>query len=309
MSKITEEQIVLFKKYYLENKSLREIGRLCGCESQTVKRYLLKCPDISLKSGYDCTRKVTKNPFLDLNNQETLYWLGWLASDGCVTGNSINLELAEDSMDVLENYKNFLGERTNVEGPFHTKDKGQNSYCVRFQNKEIANYLDSIGITRNKSKTIEIKFNVNWDFIRGVFEGDGTVYRIRPKNVGFEALQCNIVSASELFINQLYTFIKNEGIKCSINNELRNNVLYKRLWISYTDSYKFFKLMYYSEEIPILSRKYNKFNGFFTESNNNYQLYTLERISKIKYTNKMSALGIKILENTDDRTGLLDTIE
>lgn len=44
---------------------------------------------------------------------------------------------------------------------------------VSFRNKEITDFLGSIGFEDNKTFTFIPKFNITWDYIRGVFEGDG----------------------------------------------------------------------------------------------------------------------------------------
>lgn len=264
MSK-SKEEIDQYIKLYNENKSLREIARLCCCSPKTVKKYLEESGIVLLK-GYDCIRKITKNPFENINDFNVQYYLGWLASDGSIFENTVGLELAEDSIDVLEHYSKFLGEKSKIEGPFHTTNTGQNSYCVRFQHKEIVKYLKSLGITNNKSKSLDIKFDITWDFIRGVFEGDGTLYESKPKGQ-YTYLDINILSASETFIKQLETFFISNGIQCRINDDKE----YKRIWINKTDSLIFFNKLYYNKTIPILKRKYNKFINFFNKSENNYR--------------------------------------
>ena len=55
--------------------------------------------------------------------------------------------------------------------------------------------------------------------------------------------------------------------------------------------------MYYSDDIPILIRKYNKFKEFFDKSGNNYQLYLSEKLNTIKYANKLSSVGAEYYKN------------
>ena len=46
-------------------------------------------------------------------------------------------------------------------------------YQVSFRNKEIVEYLNSLGFKENKTFTFIPNFKITWDYIRGVFEGDG----------------------------------------------------------------------------------------------------------------------------------------
>lgn len=57
-------------------------------------------------------------------------------------------------------------------------EKRYSSICC-FRNKDVTNHLNSFGILPNKSKTLNISKNLNWDFVRGVFDDD--VYLERKK--------------------------------------------------------------------------------------------------------------------------------
>lgn len=50
---------------------------------------------------------INYNPFENLENKEVQYWLGWLASDGCITGNRIIISLQRQDRDVLEKFCSF----------------------------------------------------------------------------------------------------------------------------------------------------------------------------------------------------------
>jgi len=278
MSK-TRDEIELYIKLYNEGKGLREIGRQCNCTAGTVKRHLIS-ENIQLLKGYDCIRKVINNPFENINDSDVQYYLGWIASDGCIFENTIGLELAEDSIDVLHQYVKFLGGKSKIEGPFHVNIKGQNSYCVRFQHKDIVKYLSNLGITNTKSKTLNINFDITWDFIRGVFEGDGTLYESKPTGQ-YVYLDINILSASEVFIKQLEDFFIKNNIQCRINDDKE----YKRIWINKTDSLLFFNKLYYNDSIPILKRKFNKFKLFFEKSKNNYRYLKSDNVNLINKIN------------------------
>jgi hypothetical protein len=75
-------------------------------------------------------------------------------------------------------------------------------YSVRVRDKEVSEYLISLGLTPAKSLTLEYKGEWNWEFVRGVFDGDGSIFKTK----GY--LRFNIASGSEKFAKQLYNFLK-----------------------------------------------------------------------------------------------------
>ena len=55
----------------------------------------------------DMKKLIDYNPFEDLTNEDVQYWLGWLASDGCVVGNRISLSVQRRDRDILEKLKDI----------------------------------------------------------------------------------------------------------------------------------------------------------------------------------------------------------
>ena len=68
----------------------------------------------------DMKKLIDYNPFEDLTNEDVQYWLGWLASDGCVVGNRISLSVQRRDRDILEKLNNFLNNKLNIyDGVYH----------------------------------------------------------------------------------------------------------------------------------------------------------------------------------------------
>ena len=61
----------------------------------------------------------------------------------------------------------------------------------------------------NKTFTFVPNIEITWDYIRGVFEGDGY---LRRKEV-------NITGASKLHIEAICNFVKSCGIRCTIRTK------------------------------------------------------------------------------------------
>lgn len=83
---------------------------------------------------------------------------------------------------------------------------------VSFRNKEITDFLYSVGFQDSKTFTFVPLFDITWDYIRGVFEGDGY---FRWGNIK----EINITSASKKHIEIIYNFVKSQGINCLIKQK------------------------------------------------------------------------------------------
>ena len=80
---------------------------------------------------------------------------------------------------------------------------GTDEYCVEFCSKNCWEYLTKIGITSNKSLTLMYHRKITYDFIRGVLDGDGSIYVEKDKLVRFR-----LFTSSPVFAGQLYEFLK-----------------------------------------------------------------------------------------------------
>src|SRR5690606_6653276 len=97
----------ILTKEFLEEK-YKEYGTLSGIAKETnisyqvISRYFNKL-NIPYKklTRYTCNEKFFETP-----SEESFYWLGFLAADGCVTGlHSIQMELSVKDINHLEKFK------------------------------------------------------------------------------------------------------------------------------------------------------------------------------------------------------------
>lgn len=193
---------------------------------------------------------INYNPFENLKDKEVQYWLGWLASDGCVTGNRIIISLQRQDRDVLEKFCLFLKNKISIFDGIYHKYKDFEYSRVSFRDTNTVNFLNSIGITSNKSKTLKINIPLNWDFVRGFFEGDGHfgIHQNRPR--------IQFTCASKEFINQLKDFLSSNDIFSVITKIDRKNSSYYSLSINRKkDAILFMDNIYLTASI-FMNRKY-----------------------------------------------------
>jgi intein/homing endonuclease len=157
---------------------------------------------------------------------------------------------------MLKKVENILGSnliRT------RNKTKNKQAYDIRFNNKTVAATLKKYGLHATKSLTIDWPINLDerleWDFIRGVFDGDGCMY-VKNKTIG----RFSICSASSLFINKIQAFFKKNDIDMNIttNNSYRDNTLYNIATSKFSYIEKIYENFYYDGSLQ-LDRKKEKF--------------------------------------------------
>lgn len=184
---------------YSKGRTQQNIAKELGTYNTTIRR-ILKRNDIKLRSNSYIRRKVKHNPFKKLNKQ-TEYWIGLLATDGCLTRNRIILELKEDDLNHLKKYKEFLNSPVNIVSTRHRSGKVLKR--IQFNNNEVYKTLQSYGVTERKSHSLKLKIPITYHVLRGIIDGDGY---IRKK--GSHTL--SICTASKDFAKQLFEFLKKD---------------------------------------------------------------------------------------------------
>jgi len=121
-------------------KTLSEIAQLLNLTKSTSRMLILRNGRIPISKAKR-SQRICMNVF-EPNTSTSYYWLGWLASDGNVTKNSINFYSAVD-LEHLKKIFIFLKQELKIY-------KNNSCYAVGFSNKEIAEYVYNIGITPKK---------------------------------------------------------------------------------------------------------------------------------------------------------------
>lgn len=160
------------------------------------------------------------------DSHEKFYWLGFIAGDGSVQeqGRRLRIELKNDSLDVLENFKEFLESNANIT----TRINNNGSCCSRIDinSKELGDYLAEYNIVPNKTKTFEIPLTkipkeYQMDFIRGFMDADGCIHIRKERN---NAPSLSFVSGSQKCIEQIKEIL---NISNKINKQGKNFMLNK----------------------------------------------------------------------------------
>lgn len=270
----SKDQIDFLRNNYL-SMSNDEISKTIGRTRKAVQVKLsklgLKRPD---KYYYN------KRFFQCIDTKEKAYWLGFLYADGYVciseSNSEVGVELSVVDVNHLKKFNKAL--EGNIQPMLRKERKGvikptQGIVSFRIYSKEMAQDLISNGCTQNK--TFSIKFpsfenrGLMWSFIRGYFDGDGSVYRdIGRKFIGF-----NFTSGSKEFLEGLKKFLYEDGIYGYLSEENRkdnrfqkNSKSYKLLITGMNNAYRFGEKLYEQATI-FLDRKKVRYDNSIKEYN------------------------------------------
>lgn len=138
--------------------------------------------------------QLNENYFETIDTREKAYFLGLLAADGCIhktipgkRNTRISLSLKVEDKYIIDSLAKAIGFTGNVR--IITIRKGQyagHQYgCLLFTSDKMAADLSKYSITNSKSSTLiypTIPEKFDYDFIRGYFDGNGSVFMSNEKH-------------------------------------------------------------------------------------------------------------------------------
>ena len=173
--------------YVNKHMSLLKLHKKYKYSESVLKRHLLE-NNIYIRGLSESHQLYfDHNYFEKIDTKEKAYWLGFIYADGCISisrNNMFEIKLAIKDIEVLESFKNDI--RSEHQIGVYTSNNGYNKglqYC-RFgiDSKELCKQLINLGVNTHKTESCNFP-NENilpeqfiWDFIRGYFDGDGSVY-------------------------------------------------------------------------------------------------------------------------------------
>lgn len=193
------------------------------------------------------------------------YVLGFFTADGNMIENKRGAHFIEFQItdkDLLYKIRDLLGSNHKITERNRNK-KWKKSFRLQIGSKVIFNDLLKLGLTPNKSKTIDLPIVPDKylpHFVRGYFDGDGNVVsgyfdRCDRKNKAY-VLTTRFTSGSELILNNLKNNLS-RLLGTTGSSHHRDNTW--RLNYSINDSKKLFRFMYNDDRVDgliYLERKY-----------------------------------------------------
>lgn len=236
-----------------------------------------------LKFRKNVLQETTVDDFFNnIDNEIKSYLLGFYVADGSISQNNrLTISVAEKDIEIIYMFKNNISPHYKIT-KIKSKENKKTGFIskpmckISISSKEMCQRLRDLGIGENKTYNMSFKLDVIPDnlfvhFIRGLFDGDGTVYcgvsekKVKNKNDEikvYKSLNCNwsIISHNHKFIEDLFYKIKNlYGIECNIINDKRGN---KLLMINKKSDFIKWREILYGNANYFLERKRIKYYNF-----------------------------------------------
>lgn len=260
-----EEEIAFLRGNYL-SMTKKQIAEKLNRTPQAVQ---LKANKIGLKKPEKYI--YNKQFFKNIDTEEKAYWLGFFFSDGYVQKTDTNGEAAimlgvRDKEHLKKFNKSIEGNvqvTTSIRGSGFSDSKKYEMAVIRLYSSELVNDLIALGCVPNKSKIIKfpkIEKRFIWSFVRGFFDGDGSITLNKKRNVPV----CNFTSASIEFLGELRKFLYQEKINSYYTQEKRGCY---RLWINGMENATLFLDKMYENSCIYLDRKYSRYIQYMQSYN------------------------------------------
>lgn len=210
------------------------------------------------------------------------YSVGLIASDGSLSKDGRHIDLTSVDVNQLENFIMAINKPLKISSK---NKKIHVAYRVQFSDVAYYDFLVQAGLTPNKSKSIQrVKVpDVYWcDFLRGLFDGDGSVYGYYDKRWPTSLLYyLTITSASKEFLEFVHR--KNcDLIKVKGGSIRRAKGAYILSYAKY-DTRLIAKCLYTSEMSLCLLRKKSKLLTFINNDKSG-RIVPNARVVKLVYT-------------------------
>ena len=152
---------------------------------RTINAIRLKAFELNLNSDqYKRKFELNEDFFDQIDNANKAYVLGFWYADGCINSNTFDIVQKKEDAYLLLKIKNYMA----YAGPLReVKNKNcDNIYCrLTIGSKKIVNDLKKLGATQRKSivaKYPQIKDEYFIHFVRGYFDGDGSIFYEKKKD-------------------------------------------------------------------------------------------------------------------------------
>ena len=273
-NKLTEEDRKRIVETYFSRVDLTipKISNHLNISERAVARVL---KDNNIDTAKLNRYTLNEHYFENIDTEKKAYLLGLLFADGFVGDekhNNIVVDLHKNDLQLLEEIKNEIGftgkiRETKSSGGF--SKEGETSLRLNFSSKIMAKHLRDYGIVTKRSETMTSLPNISSQlmrhFIRGYFDGDGTISMFRRESYRTFSGNTKLYKHTNYFFSIIGTqeflecIAKEMNLKSYTFAKSRNqNMVYLNVR-SKVEIPKIYDYLYKDSTIK-LQRKYDKFN-------------------------------------------------
>ena len=265
--KLSEEEKQQIISDYKNNVSLRELEKKYHHSRKILSDWLTKI-GVKTTTGNHYRKYFHDEDFFEtIDTEEKAYWLGFMFADGYIVDHSndygqdeFGMSLAIDSIDAIEKFKKSIKATNPIRYDTSGECKGTNKQplCkIVMRSQKTVNDLIDKGCVKQKTAILEPPKHVPDElihhFLRGFFDGDGSLIRSQRKNSNYVNFSVDYTSTYPM-IMWIFDHFKMGSI-CKENR--REFIWYWKLGGN-QQVIKFYHYLYDDATIW-LDRKYNKF--------------------------------------------------
>ena len=186
------------------------------------------------------------------------YAIGLISTDGYLSKDKRHINFTSKDLELIKSFRECLGLNNSIGRKSRAQEKEKKYFQVQFGDVVFYRFLQKIGLTTKKSNTlgmVKIPGDFFFDFLRGLFDGDGTFYSYwDPRWKSSYMFYTSFVSASKKHILWLREKLdKLVGISGHVTKSGRRSIY--QLKYAKSESLKLLPLIYYDDNVPCLERK------------------------------------------------------
>lgn len=259
MSKIlfkNEEINKIIKLYQIDGKTQKEISEIFNCGIKPIRR-ILKENNIQINTRRT-NRILIQNYFSNIDTPSKAYLIGLLFTDGNISNSPkresmVRIQLLKEDINILEFFKNEIHSNSAI------INNNDNTCTFEFRSNLVAQDLSNYNIVPNKTykikqlpKNIPLEYYI--DFLRGIIDGDGSLYFTSSDNSFHLSFTSHYIELVQDYINIISYFLNIDLSKRYPT--FYNNVA--KFTLNGKEAYNFATLLYKNANI-YCKRKYDKY--------------------------------------------------
>lgn len=245
------EKLDLLKDMYLRNCTYKEMYSVLNCKGGTLTYWVKK---LNLPMRGSGRNNVFNNPFLN-NSSEKDYWLGYLFADGHIDLTGITL--TTNNITVANAFNKFCGNICKIYTRNYKIKSGEirTMYWPKIISKTLGKwFLEKYQIDTKKHHTLNPNIDINWNIVRGYFDGDGNAHL----KGGFTLTSCSLK-----WLERIQEFFTNNNIVSSLSPSYKD--CYKLSVWRKSELYKLVPLLY-KEKTFFIDYKYNRLEPYISNN-------------------------------------------
>lgn len=198
---------------------------------------------------------------------ESAYWIGFLYGDGnCTQENKVRLQIAWSDKEHLYAFRNFIGSIDRPVKEIFMQQKWHNA-SIEFRSWKVHNTIKKYGLTKRKCDRGRIPVcllqkEVARDFIRGLFDADGSFYY---DGIHRNYLFSEITGYMPTLVD-VKAVLVSEGVISEKKHIVKNGSVF-RLRLAKSDTVKLIRYLYGNKPTYKLKRKYGMAKNYLDRLN------------------------------------------